>query len=203
MEACVVRERIVQPPKTRLCGQIAVAVIADITLEEAIERVGHRKGTKTRALVGVLRDLGFICPDRARALQTPPPLGLAIMRQKGRRGGNWHWVVVEDGRIIDGVEESDDWRITSYVPVYKPTKKELLAELHTLVSGAEQRRDSAHDPFLLGIRPATSDWMTADEVHRLCEIQAALVPYAWEEREEARVRVAAKRAARIAESAAA
>lgn len=197
------RERIEQPLPSSLCGQVAVAVIAGITLEEAIERVGHRKSTQTNALVHVLRGLGFICPDRARAMKTPPPLGLAIMRPKHRRGGNWHWVVVEDGRIIDGMEESDDWRITSYVPVYKPTKKELLAELHTLVSGAEQRRDSARDPFLLGIRPAASDWMTADEVHRLCEIQAALVPYAWEEREEARARVAAKRAARIAERSAA
>ena len=78
------------------------------------------------------------------------------------------------------------------------TREELLAELDAVVALGEARRAAARDPFLIGVRPAAADWMTSDEVHRLCEIQAALVPYAWEEREAARARVAVKRAARRA-----
>lgn len=78
------------------------------------------------------------------------------------------------------------------------TREELLAELDALVKTAEARRDSARDPFLLGIRPAASDWMTQEEIDRLCDLQAALVPYRWDDMMAARERVAVKRAARVA-----
>jgi hypothetical protein len=152
--------------------------------------------------------LGFVCPDRARALQTPPPLGLAIMRPQKAASvvgiGIGSWSMTGASSMV--WKTSDDWRITSYVPVYKPTKgRSSVAELdsarrQSVPSSAATRRATRSCSV---VRPAASDWMTADEVHRLCELQAALVPYAWEEREEARVRVAAKRAARVAERAAA
>ena len=62
----------------------------------------------------------------------------------------------------------------------------------------EDRRNAARDPFLLGIRPAASDWMTPEEIDLMCELQAALVPYRWDDMMAARERVAAKRAARVA-----
>lgn len=78
------------------------------------------------------------------------------------------------------------------------TRAELLAELDALVGLGEARRDAACDPFLLGVRPAASDWMTADEIARMCDIQVALVPFRRDDMLSARERVRVKRARRRA-----
>lgn len=78
------------------------------------------------------------------------------------------------------------------------TREELTAELEALVGLGEARRSAAQDPFLIGIHPSASDWMTAEEIARMSEVQALLVPFAWQDREDARERVARKRAARVA-----
>lgn len=74
-------------------------------------------------------------------------------------------------------------------------RADILGRLDALVALAEERKVGA-DPFLIGIRPAAADWMTADEVHTLCELQAALVPYRRNDMLAAQERVAIKRAER-------
>lgn len=73
-----------------------------------------------------------------------------------------------------------------------------MAELEALVGLGEARRDAAQDPCILGLRPSASDWMTADEIARMSDVQALLVPYRWDDMMAARERVAQKRADRVA-----
>jgi hypothetical protein len=125
-----------QPNGSRVCGQVAVAVLASISLDESCEVVGHRHGTSTRALVRALRRLGFDCADDCRS-RTRPELGLAQVHDTHgvlhlrngeyirRRRPGWHWVVVDGGRILDGsfgradgtVTWPEGWRMTSYLEV--------------------------------------------------------------------------------------
>lgn len=117
------RTWIKQPSKTRCCGQVAVAVLAGITLEESKKLIKKRGGTQTKHLVAALRKLGFTCPDKCKKMSRPP-LGLGQMRTSEKKSG-WHWVVVDGDRIYDGssgnpdgtVNWPVDWRITSYLPV--------------------------------------------------------------------------------------
>lgn len=52
-----------QPADSSLCGQCCVAMIAGISLEEAIKVVGHQKksGTWTKELKSALESLGIKC----------------------------------------------------------------------------------------------------------------------------------------------
>lgn len=118
---------IAQEPETRNCGQIALAVLGDIDYTIAERMIGHKHGTTTKELVAALRVLGFDCPDRCRPMDEPPVLGLAQVRspRQRRTRRNWHWVVVNRGRIFDGAWGSPTghvlwphgWKITSYLPV--------------------------------------------------------------------------------------
>jgi nitrogen fixation NifU-like protein len=121
------RRWIRQDPKTKCCGQIAVAVVAGITLDEAIKLVGKKGTTKTKDLVKALRKIGFSCPDRCRKMPMPP-LAIAQMRSPYRKSG-WHWVVVDGKKIYDGCSGTPDgtvkWhggKMTSYLPITKGHK---------------------------------------------------------------------------------
>lgn len=111
-----------QPGGSRLCGQVAVAIIAGITLEEAVEVVGHRKSTHTRELVAAFRSLGFQCADRLQRIPRPP-LAVAKLTPPSKSSG-WHWVVVDGRRTLDGFPgdptRTPGWRITSYLPLERP-----------------------------------------------------------------------------------
>lgn len=126
-----------QPRNTRICGQIAVAVITGAPLKEVIRVIGHRKGTKSRELAHALTHFGYYAPERARRLSKPPPLAISQLRCEGRRGGNWHWVAIVDDIVYDGVYADgpvpldeyhllNTWpshkhlRITSYLPITAP-----------------------------------------------------------------------------------
>ncbi len=112
-----------QPPKP-ICGQVAVAVIADISLEESIKVVGKKGSTTTKDLVKALRKLGYKCPDRCKKMPKPK---LAIGQLHRKNFSGWHWVVVSDNKIYDGINGNPDgtvswpldWRITSYLPITK------------------------------------------------------------------------------------
>lgn len=114
-----------QKPKTRCCGHIAVAVVAGITLKESKELINRRGGTNTKHLVKALRVLGYQCPNRCRKMSRPE-LGLGQMKKPTQKNG-WHWVVVDGGKIWDGLYGNPDgtvnweagWRITSYLPLTK------------------------------------------------------------------------------------
>ena len=42
---------ILQPVGSNMCGQACIAMIAGISIEEAVKAVGHRHSTKTREIV--------------------------------------------------------------------------------------------------------------------------------------------------------
>lgn len=118
------RKWIKQPDKPkRCCGQVAIAVLAGITLNVSRKIVDVNGGTTTKDLIKALRALGFKCPDRC--IRSPrPALGLAKMRKPSHKH-NWHWVVVDGNKIYDGIDGNPDgtvnwkksWKITSYLPV--------------------------------------------------------------------------------------
>lgn len=118
------------------CGQIAVAVLADVELEIIERMVGHKHGTNTHTLVRVLRELGFKCRDDCR-VRTRPEMGLGqvhdtfgVLRLRNgeyirRKRHGWHWVAIDGPRIWDGVNGTKDgtvlwpagYRLTSFLPV--------------------------------------------------------------------------------------
>lgn len=118
------RAWVAQPPDTHICGQIALAVITGMSLLDAIQLVGHEKGTKTREIVRALRGLGYTCPDRLGRAKEPPDLGLGALRRLTGRG-DWHWVVFDGPFVWDGaygkadgtVEWPEHMRIFSYLPI--------------------------------------------------------------------------------------
>ena len=105
-----------------MCGQIAVAVIAQIPLDAAKKVVAKRGCTSTKRLVKALRSLGFKCPDHCKRKR--PPLGIAQLHDPKRKNG-WHWVVVDGDKIYDGINGNPDgtvnwkpeWKMTSFLPV--------------------------------------------------------------------------------------
>lgn len=129
------RRWVPQPAGTRLCGQVAFAVLTGLTLDQAIRQFGHRHGTKTKEMVRHLRAFGYDCPDRLRACRRPElalaKLSREILYQDAygyvkRLERNWHWVVVDGDKIWDGEtgdETGQPWgwhptqRITSYLPL--------------------------------------------------------------------------------------
>ena len=113
-----------QPVNTNICGQIAVAVIADIPLKQSIEVVGRKGCTTTKQIVNALRKLGYDCPDRLKR-KPKPEFGIGKLTYPCQNKG--HWVVIDSDKIYDGLYGNSDgivkwkseWRITSYLPVTK------------------------------------------------------------------------------------
>jgi|SRR6185503_13829697 len=109
-----------QPQKTKLCGQIAVAVIANITLEKSIELFGKRGCTRTKDVIQVLRRLGLDCSNRL--LRKQITFGIAKLSYKNSKS---HWVVIDNNKIFDGVYGNSNgevsWpegaRLTSYLSI--------------------------------------------------------------------------------------
>jgi hypothetical protein len=119
------RHWISQNLKKKNCGVIAVAVVANVSVALAAEKIGKDGATTTKELVKGLRKLGYECPDRLQRIARPQ-LGIAKVVDPKRRSG-WHWVVVDGDKIYDGINGNPDgtvnwnvdWKITSYLPVTK------------------------------------------------------------------------------------
>lgn len=122
-----------QPEGSSLCGQACIAMVAGISLERAIEAVGHRRrgGTTTKEIVLALRSLGIACPDRLHRMNCKRPVlpGRAVVnivkyitRADGKRKQRKaHWMLTWDGVIFDPGQawpeayRQDGWTITSYL----------------------------------------------------------------------------------------
>jgi hypothetical protein len=78
-----------------------------------------------------------------------------------------------------------------------PEGQAIIAQIEELSKVAEARREACNDPFLRNIKPAGFDWMTDEERARYHELQLQIRPLS---PAEARERVLAKRAARLAEA---
>lgn len=111
-----------------MCGQVAVAMLLGIELEESIAAVGHTHGTQTKELVRALWKFGMDAEDRCKRITAKtvmPLLGLGQVHDPKRRSG-WHWVALNGALIYDGVWGSPDgtvkwprgFRLTSYTPVW-------------------------------------------------------------------------------------
>jgi len=119
------RQWIEQSLKKKNCGVIAVAVIAEISVALAAEKIGKDGPINTKQLVKGLRKLGYECPDRLKRMPRPP-LGIAKLTDPKRKSG-WHWVVVDGDKIYDGINGLPDgtvnwdksWKMTSFLPVKK------------------------------------------------------------------------------------
>lgn len=113
-----------QPENSNLCGQTCVAMAAGVSLDRAIEAIGHKSisGTNTRDLVRGLRALGLPCADRCRVLGRLKPVlprrGMLVVGTK-KYG---HWMLTWDGVIYDPGGMWPDgyagWKISSYLEIY-------------------------------------------------------------------------------------
>ena len=105
---------LLQPKGSNLCGQTCVAMIAGISLEEAILAVGKRGLTTTKDIAQALRKLGFGCADRVTRYngRLGSELCLCVVESK-------HWVVYKDGLFYDPAFGILFWmpRVTSYLNI--------------------------------------------------------------------------------------
>lgn len=119
--------RLLQPEGSSLCGQTCVAMAAGVSLDRAIEVVGHSKnaGTTTKEIVTALRALGVPCADKLRVVSRAlPVLPKRALLYIGRTQGNKrsevsHWMLTWDGTVYDpGGRRPDGYpgcKITSYL----------------------------------------------------------------------------------------
>lgn len=113
-----------QPEGSSLCGQACIAMISNVSLDRAIEVVGHKSATRTKELVSALKTLGINCDSRLRICKRNMPIlpkrCIIAMRNKSYKRG--HWVVMWDGVMFDpehdAVGRSGGWKVTSYLEVY-------------------------------------------------------------------------------------
>lgn len=129
-----------QPPDSRICGQLAIACLTNKTPKQAIEVIGHDHGTTTKELISALRKFGWRpvgkrCIPNQRLIDVESHL-LAQVRNEIQSG--WHWVAIgpstQGPLVYDGTEDSPylienymrflshmkgNCRITSYLPVRK------------------------------------------------------------------------------------
>ncbi len=114
-----------QPSGSKLCGQVCLALILGISLDESIKLVGHRHGTSTKELTK-----HFDHGDTRRWLSKDevPDYALCISRPGSiKRNGNWHWVLLKNLTVLDpsfGEWEpfnkwcrSSDLTISSYISI--------------------------------------------------------------------------------------
>lgn len=97
-------KHVLQPLGSRLCGQACLAMLLGITLADAVDRIGHRKATKTKELLRVLREEGYEPEGRLKWKKAGPPKTGTLLLSIRRPPLNWkHWAVMEDGVIYDPV----------------------------------------------------------------------------------------------------
>lgn len=114
--------KLVQYPKnTSMSGQACVAMLLGLSLDQAIELVGHRRRMSTRELVGALLPTAHVA---AGARRTPSRgyhpercLLYAVPHGKSRAG---HWMVHWDGQTFDPREDQTDHVIVSFLPLESP-----------------------------------------------------------------------------------
>lgn len=108
-----------QPKDSNLCGQAVVAMLADISLSEAIAQMGG-KSTHTKDIVDALRCHGFKVPDRRRPSHGKPlPNNCVVFARVPFRKSVGHWMLMWGGRLYDPAEHYNQggYIVTSYIPI--------------------------------------------------------------------------------------
>jgi hypothetical protein len=110
-----------QPKRSKLCGHACVAMVAGVSLAEAVLAIGHRRATKTSDLIPTLRKLGVRCGDQLRI--APPDntyTGTCIVQLRWPRRRNWHWVVIHDGALYDpSPNPRGGGRLGAYLEIFR------------------------------------------------------------------------------------
>lgn len=95
-----------------LCGQTSLAMIANVSIDEACKAIGKRGLTETKDLVRGLMKLqvGFN-ECRLKILKRNinlPKFALLLMRPIKKQKKYWgHWAVLKDGKIYDPADYHD------------------------------------------------------------------------------------------------
>jgi hypothetical protein len=106
-----------QPPGSNLCGQCCVAHVARCSLEEVIKIVGRGTTTGLDIIYGCL-SLGVKCDCFSRRVGKQGLPLHCIARVHWDGSGRSHWVVIEDGRVLDPEGDLiENARFTSYVEI--------------------------------------------------------------------------------------
>lgn len=98
-----------QPDKTGLCGQTCIAMVAGVTIDEAVQVVRVTSvgdpGTSTEQVIAGLKNFGFRLGKvksyikKKKKLEVLPEF--AIMSVVDNRTEWGHWVVLKDGFVYD------------------------------------------------------------------------------------------------------
>lgn len=87
-----------QPTESHLCGQACVAMCLGITLDEAIERIGHNRSTRTREIVTAL---GAVAAERRLVARRAEPEDALLKVTWAGRPRRSHWVIRRGCTIHD------------------------------------------------------------------------------------------------------
>ena len=110
------------------CGQIAIAIIANLPIRTIESYFNSNGATNILQLIDCLRHLGFSCDSRLRTYKNPPPLSIARvsmpMKYRHSKGNKYwgHWAVIYKGKLYDSAfVYSQKWpkgaKITSYLEI--------------------------------------------------------------------------------------
>lgn len=127
---------VTQPEGSNICGHCCVSMVTGVDVEEIIKAIGHRRGTRTKELVKVLRSYERECDDKLTRFSNYSGLpGLAIAKiTYDWRKNNGHWVVLFYPLIVCPGGYIHHWtnylgrspfgRLTSFLSLTAPTGKE-------------------------------------------------------------------------------
>ncbi len=85
-----------QPENSNLCGQCCLATILHISLEEAINLIGHQHRTRTKELISHFK-------TNTNRLKKEPPSGFSLCRVHFGKEKITHWILYKYGLIYDPV----------------------------------------------------------------------------------------------------
>lgn len=89
-----------QPEDTNLCGQACVAMLCEITLEEAVMLVRTRGATRTCDLKRAIRAMGLDTAER-RKRGMPDKSQTALLYFQSKERDKAHWVLWRKGKYYD------------------------------------------------------------------------------------------------------
>ncbi len=148
-------EHVLQPEGSMVCGSACVAMALGIPLEEAVSRMGHRRGVRNREMVAALG-------GRAAARRFVPWPGVpdvppdSVVRTKGPKSRHHLVYLAPDGRLHDpGISvpapslsvwadwlSELGWRPVSYLPLRSLPSSSSASE--TVSKGLE--RTTSEEP---------------------------------------------------------
>ena len=123
MTECQQREivHLHQPPNSSICGQVCIAMICNISIDEACVIVGHRRATTGKELHRALLKKGVFTSDtmeRYSKYRGASSRCIARFRAPAIRAS--HWVLIWDNRIYDPYPEPTGYKyISGFLRIYE------------------------------------------------------------------------------------